>query len=178
MNSNISIDPTKLFDTIKSVVLQIEAELYEINESGIFFAPELYLAFEIGKSLFKDQTAIFGTKDLKWIRERNLGNGGPSDLIFQSKDGKDVVVFEFKISSTSHGYQRDVIKLQALPKADTINYHKFFVALIDQFPGKFDGRRDYLKNSSQQCLGEEAFEVHYSAYSGKVNCVLALYQVD
>lgn len=178
MNSNISIDPTKLFDTIKSVVLQIEAELYEINKSGIFFAPELYLAFEIGKSLFKEKAAIFGTEDLEWIRERNLGNGGPSDLIFQSKDKNDLVVFEFKIASTSHGYQRDVIKLQKLLKTDTINYYKFFVALIDQFPNRYDGRQDYLKNSGLQCLGEEAFEVHYSAYSGDLNCVLALYQID
>ncbi len=177
MNSKLRIDETKLFDSIKSVVLKVEADLYGINETGIFFAPELYLAFEIGKALLKEKEAIFGTNDLEWIRERNLGNGGPSDLIFQSKDRKDFVVFEFKIASTFHEYERDIIKLQKLLSNDEITYHKFFVALIDHFPNKYDGRIDYLEKSGLLCLGNKDFEVKHSGYAGNVNCNLVLYEV-
>jgi hypothetical protein len=175
MNSKLKIDNTKLFDSIKSVVLQIETELYEINKSGIFFAPELYLAFEIGKALFREREAIFGTIDLEWIRERNLGNGGPSDLIFEC--GNEKIVFEFKIASTYNDYERDVIKLQKLLSNDKITYHKFFVALIDHFPNKYDGRIDYLEKSGLRCLGNKDIEVKYSGYRGNVNCNLVFYEV-
>ena len=105
-----------------------------------------------------------------------MGNGGPSDLIFEISD--ETVVIEFKIASTWNAYENDILKLQRLKTDDIMNCHKYFVTLIDQFTGKQDGRIDFLENLGLSCLGKERIPVQYSAYKGEVTCVICLYQID
>ncbi|WP_026966547.1 hypothetical protein [Algoriphagus terrigena] len=176
MNKSIKINPELLFQTIQGVARSIENELASINETGIFFVPELHLAFEVGKKIYIHRKEIFGTNELKWVREKNLGNGGPCDLIFENDS--ESVVFEFKIADTWNSYEKDIKKLQSLPNEDSHSYHKFFVAVVDQFREKQDGRIDYLKSFDQLHLRMESFEVGYSGYQGNINCVLALYRVN
>ncbi len=177
MNKSIHINQEILFQTISDVAKAIENELASINETGIFFVPELHFAFEVGKAIYKYREEIFGSKDLKWVREKNLGNGGPSDLIFENDT--DSVVFEFKIADTWNSYKKDVEKLQNIPDKEGHRYHKFFVALVDQFRGKKDGRIDYLQSLDQSHIKMESFEVGYSSgYKGKINCVVAVYALN
>lgn len=166
----------KLFTCILDTVLRIENDLKSVNSTGIFFAPELYLAFEVGKELYKKRIHIFGDNDIEWVRELNLGNGGPSDLILQSEN--DTYVFEFKIADKWNSYERDIAKLKALKNSGNKSFYKFFVALVDHFPGKKDGRLDFLENSGLTCLGSNSFPTKFSSYKSDINCFLGLYQID
>ena len=176
MSKNMKTNQEKLFNCILDTVLRIENNLKSINSKGIFFAPEMHLAFEVGKELFKKRIHIFGDNDIEWIREMNLGNGGPSDLILQSEN--DTYVFEFKISDTWNSYERDIAKLKALKTSGNNSFHKFFIALVDHFPGKKDGRLDFLENSDFTCLGSNSFSTKFSSYKSDVNCFLGVYQVE
>ncbi|MDI1324854.1 MAG: hypothetical protein PSV36_19075 [Algoriphagus sp.] len=176
MNNNLIIDQGKLLATIISVVQSIELELKELNGTGIFFVPELYLAFQIGKTFFTNQKSIFGTEELKWVREKNLGNGGPSDLIFETPN--ETVVFEFKISSTWNSYAADIRKLQRLETRDSMEFHKYFVALIDTFRGKEDPRLSNLKQElGVEPIASVTIPVNYSRYKSEMDCLLALFKI-
>lgn len=166
----------KLFYSILETTLKIENDLKSINFTGIFFAPELYLAFEVGKDLYKKRIHIFGDNNIKWVRERNLGNGGPSDLILESE--KNIYVFEFKIADTWNSYEKDIIKLKDLKYYQDKTIHKFFVALVDHFPGKGDGRISFLENSGLACHGSNSFPTNFSSYKNDVNCFLGVYHVE
>src|SRR5690606_13089061 len=135
----------KIFDFLENE----DASINLLNpKAGIFFAPELYLVFQIGKLLKTQEEKIFNG-NISWIRETNFGNGGPTDLIFLKEN--ELFLFEFKIASTSHSYMTDVEKLKRL-NLEMINskenfknisgLHKYFIAIVDVFSdeGKKDGR--------------------------------------
>lgn len=170
----LSINSSKLFEVISSEVRRIDEELREYDK-GVFFVPELHLAFEIGKALYRSREEVFGAAAIEWLREINLGNGGPSDLIFRS--GEELVVFEFKIGSTSHAYRKDIEKLQKLSTIDSFKGYTYFVALIDRFPDKGDSRIDYLESLNGSHLLIDSFNVNYKTYKGSIDCILALYEV-
>lgn len=163
-----------LFQTIKNTVLTIDTELNKTNETGIFFAPELYTAFCIGQDIYNDRLNIFRTQDIKWLREINLGNGGPSDIHF--KTGDNHVIVELKLRDTGYAYQADIEKLKRLPATD----EKFFCALVDTIENKYDGRLDNLKSQYENELinvGHHSFPTWNNRYSSKVHCHLNLYKV-
>jgi hypothetical protein len=177
MNESIHINQELLFQTIGNVAKSIEKELASINETGIFFVPELHFAFEVGKAIYKRREEIFGKKDLEWIREKKIGHNGPSDLIFKNDSGS--IVFEFKIADTWNSYENDIKKLQSIIDKEGQRFHKFFVAIVNQLKGKQDGRIDYLKSLDQSRLRMDSFEVGYSSgYKGKINCVVAVYALN
>jgi hypothetical protein len=163
-----------LFQTIKSTVLTIDTELNKTNETGIFFAPELYTAFCIGRDIYHDRLNIFGTQDIQWLREINLGNGGPSDISF--KVGNTHIVVELKLRDTGIAYQADIEKLKRLPATD----EKFFCVLVDTIENKYDGRLDNLKSQYENEIfnvGHHSFPTWNNWYSSKVHCHLNLYKV-
>jgi hypothetical protein len=169
------INSTELFSSIKSTVNVIEDDLKQLNNTGIFFAPELFIAFCIGRDIYKNKTEIFGTGEMKWSRELNLGNVGPSDNCFETKD--NTIVIEVKISDTKYSYVSDIIKLKKLtdPK-----YLKFFCVLIDSLIKKKDTRPEYLiskKEEQLRWIDEYSFPTAYSRYSSPTECHLILYQV-
>lgn len=175
MEVSLKINQESLFKTISEIAESLESELYLNYRKGIFFVPELHFAFEVGKAIFEKRNEIFGLEQIEWLRETNLGNGGPSDLVF--KVGKEWAVFEFKISDTWKAYEKDIKKLQNLSEIEGFKGKRYFVALVDAFPGKQDGRMDYLKNLDMPWLGRKSIEVNYSRYVQKINCELVCIEV-
>jgi hypothetical protein len=176
MAEMVKINRELLFETISNVAESIEKELTVEFKKGIFFVPELHFAFEVGKALYRSRMEVFGVDKIDWLRETNLGNGGPSDLVFQA--GEEFIVFEFKIAGTSHAYQKDIEKLQRLSEKGRFQGYRFFVALIDRFWGKPDARIDYLESLKTPILLRNSFKVGYSGYKGEIFCTVAFLEVS
>ncbi|WP_100629739.1 hypothetical protein [Algoriphagus formosus] len=171
----IFIDEFKLFDTLLLVTHSLDEELQNLNETGIFFVPELYFVFEVGKALYKKRKEIFGLESIKWVREKDLGNGGPSDLVFETES--DQVVFEFKIANTYNSYLSDIKKLESLKKPNRRSY-LYFVALIDSFRGKSDPRVEEVhKGSGYRPIYDVSFPSNYSGYQSEIDCRAVLYSI-
>ncbi len=131
----------KIGKVIESVAIQEDAELKEFASEGIFFMPELAFVYACGKSIMAKRTEIFGELVVKWKREENIGNGGPTDLIFEL--GKDkCIAIEFKLRDTRHAYIKDIDKLMALKRSDPERFVTAFCALVDTYADQIpdDGR--------------------------------------
>jgi hypothetical protein len=162
-----------LFEVIKETIIDIDKDLKSINGTGVFFAPELYVAFCIGKEIYKNRNQIFKNDEVKWARETNLGNGGPSDICFKVDD-KNVVI-ELKLRSTTEAYESDIQKLSRLNESD----EKFFCVLVDKLNDK-DGRLINLAAISGNKIinvGQHEFLTLFSAYKSKTYCDLNLFRV-
>lgn len=165
----------ELFNTIKRTVLTIEDELFQMDEKGIYFAPELYVAFSIGKDVFQNREYIFGTNSVKWLRETDLGNGGPSDIIFEVDRTNTVI--ELKLRDNIYAYKADIEKLKRLPE----NTCKFFCVLLDSFSENNDARLINLELEYQnqiKRIGHHAFPTWNDWYAKKIFCNINLYQIS
>jgi len=169
-----------LFKTISDNIKGLDKELESLNGSGIFFAPELYIAFLIGKEITRNKEIIFGSKDIVWDRERDLGNGGPSDIVFENIRGEKseiTAVFEFKLRDTVDAYKKDINKLLLLNKPDC---RKFFCVLLDSFSKANDDRLKNLEkeySSQLKLIDKTSFPVNQDWYRKQVYCILNLYEV-
>ena len=161
----------ELFNTTKSAIQEIETELHYVDK-GIFFAPELYIAFRIGLNIYKNRKNIFKGDKVEWLRETSFAKGSIADIAFKV-DGKNCV-FELKIRSTGPSYESDINKLRALTGVD----EKYFIALVDCFVNGEDGRLPVLENS---VVADSRFKAiiptSYSPYNTPVNCEVHLLQV-
>lgn len=177
MNPPFKINDTELFINIRQVVQRVETDLKELNNTGVLFVPEIYLAFEIGKSMYKNRLTIFGVDDIKWKREENLGNGGPSDIIFEYQ--KETFVFELKIMSNQGSYERDIWKLQKLKNSDERSYQTYFIGLIDMWENSInDARYNYLEQTTSiQKVDGFHFNVNYPSKIKSLVCFLGVYEV-
>ena len=72
-----------LCNTISYTVCRIDSELKEIDKKGIFFAPELHIAFECGKAITVNGPNIWGEKQYNWKRETKFEKYGLADLCFE-----------------------------------------------------------------------------------------------
>jgi len=121
-----------IVDKIIEVTKKENQQLMEIAHNGsnqnlgVFNIPELAFAYECGKQIMQNANIIFGENIPQWCRELNLGNGGPSDLVFNFNDGNKIVI-EFKMIDDKYAYRKDLEKLSKLD--DKI--YKIFCALID-----------------------------------------------
>ncbi|MDF0718371.1 hypothetical protein PY092_19610 [Muricauda sp. 334s03] len=88
------MDSKKLYEIIYETVLEEDNELTNLTGKGIFYAPELYVAFILGKSIKKNEISIFN-KEVSWVRETNLGNTGPTDFAFEVDEA--TFAFELKL---------------------------------------------------------------------------------
>ena len=79
-------------------------ELSKISNEGIFHMPELAFAYLCGKEIMRDKEIYFGDSEVKWIREFDFGNGGPTDLIFEI-NGNEKIAIEFKLRDTTQAYE-------------------------------------------------------------------------
>jgi len=77
----------------------------------------------------KNKREIFGDIIPEWQREEDLGNGGPTDLVFEYEN-KERIAIEFKLRDTHDAYIKDLDKLD---KLDSRNIAKIFCALTDTF---------------------------------------------
>ena len=90
------INRSYLYNTICKTIERLDKELKELIGKGIFFMPELSVAFELGKSIFKERYHIFGTDDIKWHRELKQGDG-ISDIVFM-KDESPILTIELLVN--------------------------------------------------------------------------------
>jgi len=170
----------KIAETIGKVAEQEDTELKEFNE-GIFHMPELAFAYKCGKQIMKNSDMIFGDIKPKWKREVDLGNGGPTDLVFEFDNDRKIAI-EFKMRDTRHSYKRDLEKLAKLNDKNTV---RIFCALIDvsnkDLPD--DGRQKYVEEfdgMEVRSLNEPkvSFEINQDRYpSLLVSCVVGVWSV-
>ena len=163
----------KLFNNIVDTVWDIEKNLKSTNNTGIFFAPELYTAFYIGINILKDKNKIFGNLKVEWQRETSLGNGSISDIIFKSDESYTII--ELKIRDNIHSYKTDIAKLQSLGKKG----RKFFCVIVDSFSSTNDNRLIELEKDTETIfrVGRFAFPTWNNRYKQKVFCILNLYSI-
>jgi hypothetical protein len=143
------------------------------KEKGIFFAPELYISFCIGKDITKSCYNIFDTS-VEWLRETNFGNGGPTDIIFKTAD--TYVLIELKLRDTIEAYKADIEKLRRL----NIASEKFFCVLLDSFTPSNDDRLNKLEKEYSNNLiliGHHVFPTWNNWYKKQIFCNLNLYSI-
>jgi hypothetical protein len=105
---------TKICSSITDTVSKIDVELKKIDNKGIFFAPELYIAFECGKRIISNRQNIWGQKNYIWKRETKIENYGIADLFFSTDNGGKGLIVEFKILQTINAYISDIEKLKKM----------------------------------------------------------------
>lgn len=171
-----------IFEAIKYTVLAEEEDLKQI-EKGIFFAPELALAYSIGKTIYRDREKIFNQPSNKilWRREINLNNGGPSDIIFEveyESGETHFFVIELKLRDTVDAYQKDIDKLKVLG----LKYTKLFCVLIDTFDKENDLRIRKLEENNFGVLHRISdfliFKTIQDWYKKDVFCVVGLWKIS
>ena len=116
----------------------------------------------------------------EWLRETNLKNGGPSDLIFKNENG-ELYVFEFKIRSTIDSYNRDIEKLKKLLiiEGHTIK-RRFLVSLVDVALDKIekDLRIKTLNELNAINYNFKSFETKQERYTrDKISCMLGVWEI-
>jgi hypothetical protein len=132
---------TKICSSISDTVFRIDEELRTIDNKGIFFAPELHIAFECGKTITSNGQKIWGQEKYKWKRETKFENYGLADLFFSTDNGDKGFIIEFKILQTIDAYIRDIEKLKRL---DGEKYERFFCAILGFFDNKQNEHIDKL----------------------------------
>lgn len=164
-------------DSILKTAYSENLLLSRIADEGIFHMPELAFAYECGKQIMINSEEIFGNNSATWIREKDLGNGGPTDLLFELSSGQNVAI-EFKLRDTANSYKKDVEKLAKLDG----NTMKLFCALIDVFDSKLpdDGRQHSIESLYEhevRPILKKSFSTKQNWYSSPVYCVVCIWSV-
>lgn len=143
--------------------------------------PELAFAYACGKEIMSDALNVFGGKKPIWMREVDLGNGGPTDLVIKLENSKDIAI-EFKLRDTADAYISDLEKLN---KLDSSKYVKVFCALIDTFTSDLDNDGRIKKIESFECATissvlepKPSFGVKQDWYKKDVSCVIGIWTVE
>ncbi len=170
------MDEQNLYDIIFQTLAEEDAELKVLTGKGIFYSPELYIAFLLGKSIKKYEQVIFNRQST-WIRETDFNKNGPTDFAFKV-DGT-MYLFELKLRSTIHSYKADIEKLNRLDK----NYKKYFLALIDAFDTEKEN--DYRLASLEKDHPElkriakfKNFKTNQDRYKKDVCCIIGLWEIN
>lgn len=162
----------EFYEITRRVIEREEDELSSINE-GIYWMPELALAYAIGKEIKRLHP------DAVWAREFSPpGYQGIADLFING------ILVEIKLRSTMDAYKRDIVKLKDL----SLTYqgtsplevkHKVFLCLADAFENQVDGRFkeiEEMANASQ--VGKYFhFPTKQNWYSTKVYCKVGMWEV-
>lgn len=147
------------------------------SELGIFHMPELAFAYECGKQIMKKPNNIFEENIPQWCREFDLGNGGPSDLVFNFANGYKIVI-EFKMRDTADAYLSDLTKLSKLQDEKTV---KLFCAVIDTMKKDlpFDGRVTKINDDKRtKNLYLDSFKTNQTWYKSEVHALVGIWKVN
>lgn len=109
-----------------------ENKTLETLNLGIFYIPELAFAYQMGKLIALSGKEYLSADTYRWVRETDLGNWGPTDLIFLNEDKNlPSYAIEFKLDDTYHAYTADIKKLKMPFKQpwDSYTWKKYFCAL-------------------------------------------------
>lgn len=169
------MDENTLFENIKSTVLNIESDLLELTGYGIYFAPELYVGFCIGREILKSRNEIFGTHEIKWKREVKIENIGLSDLVYEHNRNIHTVI-ELKLRDTYSEYKKDIKKLMSM--SDSFN--RYFLVLLDSFTENNDERLTKLESefTNLKPVDHHPFPTNDTWYGKQVYCNLNLYKIQ
>lgn len=170
---------TRIAEILFETAISENKELSVIANQGIFHMPELAFAYQCGKAILKEAHTIFDGLSVTWIREANLGNGGPTDLVFELENG-DTLAIEFKLRGTATAYKKDIIKLCKITQPNT---SKIFCALIDVFDSKLpdDGRQSYIESMlgyRVTSLLKRSFKTKQNWYQSETSCVVGVWSVS
>ncbi len=164
-----------LYETIFETIKREDEELANLTGKGIYYAPELYVAFMLGKEIKKNDIKIFG-QSVEWLRETSFGDTGPSDFAF--KTDKITYVFELKLRDKDSAYINDVKKLKKLDN----NYVKYFLALVDSKASQKDKdprivslKKEYPE--LKQISKIESFSTMQDWYKGDICCTVGLWNI-
>ena len=164
-----------LYNAIQETDEKIENELLSINRTGIFFAPELYINFQLGMFIYNHRNKIFlGCDEIEWKREQSVNGSGPIDIIFKTE--KYTVLIETKLRGEIDTCFRDIMKLKNLE----VNYQRFFCLLSDKFKNG-QSRKILLSekfNNEIELIGEKIFPTWNNWYSTPVYCELLFYKIN
>jgi len=147
------------------------------SELGIFHMPELAFAYECGKQIMQNANNIFEGNIPQWCREFDLGNGGPSDLVFNFNDGYKIVI-EFKMRDTVNAYIGDLDKLSKLQDEKIV---KLFCAVIDTMEKDlpFDGIVTKINEDNRTTkFPLRSFETNQTWYKSKVHALVGVWRVN
>jgi len=163
-----------LYLTIFATLENEDKELTKLTGQGIFFAPELHVAFILGKEIKKNDTEIFGHNNVEWLRETTFGDTGPSDFAFKADD--KIHVFELKLRDTDKAYFEDIEKLKKLDNS----FEKYFLALVDSW--EKDKDKDPRIISLEKKYPEltrvskiKGFSTNQDRYKSKICCTVGLW---
>lgn len=166
----------KIFDLLENE----DASINLLNsKTGIFFAPELYIVFQVGRLLKTHEFKVF-EEEVEWLRETDLKNGGPSDLIFRNNN-KELYVFEFKIRSTINSYNKDIQKLKELDKVEGfLVKRRFLISLVDTFSDELEndlrvGNLTELKVLKNNFKSFQTKQERYTSRS--ISCLLGMWEI-
>ncbi len=180
MNTSVS----NLATIFTEVAVREESVLQAACDKGIFFMPELAYTYVCGREAMTQAQKIFGDEVPEWNRELDLGNGGPSDLVFEFQNGKHIVI-EFKMRDKIDAYIADLEKLSRLDANKNI---RVFCVLLDMFTRDLpdDGRLQALQDAALM-LGEKltplmsefkTFETKQDRYQQPISCVVAVWCLE
>ena len=172
------MDIDELAKTICKVAENEDNILSELAGEGIFHMPELAFAYDCGKAIIEKSSKIFGTNKVKWNREIDLGNGGPTDLVLTINNSYRVAI-EFKMRDTSTAYENDIKKLAKLNDKETI---KIFCALVDvlEKDRNDDGRQAHIENLQGHIVSpihKVSFKTNQNWYKSPVFCYACVWSV-
>ena len=158
-------------------ILSLDKKMKKLNNTGIYYAPELFISFTLGMNMKERSGDIFGSKDVEWLREINVGGGGPSDIVFKAKDGS-FLIMEVKLRNKFYAYEADIKKLLRIQK-ERERSHLYFLVLPDNF-GKDDERFTILENKYPlRLIGAESFWTSGVGLTvNDVYCNLKLYRIE
>jgi len=159
VNTKISTGE-RISKTILEVALEENRVLTGCFNKGIFDIPELAFVYLVGKKISFSTSTHFDSENYSWVREKDFGNGGPTDLAFISSDiNEPNYLIEFKMDDTYHSYNADIEKLKEPLNTEHRNIHfeKFFCGL------------KWVENKEQ---GEKWLETLRNLIEGSANLVL------
>jgi len=171
----------KIGKVIERVAREEDSVLKDIANQGIFYMPELAFAYSCGKAIMIEREYVFGDLSPVWKREEDLGNGGPTDLLFELPSGKCIAI-EFKLRAREDSYVRDIEKLLRL---DSEKYVIAFCALVDTFSSKVpdDGRVGRVEAFSKAKVvsllePKPHFVTKQHWYNTETSCVIGFWGIN
>ncbi|MFD2175974.1 hypothetical protein [Veronia pacifica] len=170
----------KIADIICQTARDEDIELSELANEGIFWMPELAFVYQCGKNIIREAESVFGTSEVIWCREKNYGNGGPTDLAFELPNG-ELLAIEFKLRATTTAYEGDVKKLCRISRPQTT---RLFCALVDVFESVItgdDGRQKHIETLPGYRvtpIKKLSFSTKQNWYKSPVKCVACVWSVE
>ena len=161
------------------IAIKNDSLLKRVNNTGIFFMPEIAFAYECGIFIAMNKSGMIESNEHHWLREKNLGLG-PIDCLFLSEDKKgQSLVIEFKMDDTIQAYAKDIEKLHKLNSADH-SFIKLFCSLKHLFKGQEEKYIEQMKTTFPEpikLIKSEVFRTN-NGVPEKDICLYTLWAVD